>query len=43
MTSIENFPHISKFFTRFISSTSPAIRMPKGVDVWLQLDNEVST
>ena len=33
----------NKFFSSSFSSTYPAIRMPKWVHVWPQLDNEVST
>ena len=39
----KNSPHIKKFFISSFSSTSPAIRMLKWVNVWLQFDNKVST
>ena len=39
----ENLPHMNKFFSFSFFSTSPAMRMPKSVHVWRQLDNEVST
>ena len=38
----ENLPHINKFFSSSFSFSSPAIRMPKRVYVWEQLDNEVT-
>ena len=43
MTWKENLPHINKFFSSSFPFISPAIRMPKWVHVWSQLDNEVST
>ena len=43
MTWKENLPHINKFFSSSFPCTSPAIRMPKWVYVWWQLDNEVFT
>ena len=36
----DNLPHFYKFFSSSFSSTSPVVGMPKGVHVWLQLDNE---
>ena len=36
-------PNINKFYCSSFSSSSPAIRMPKGVHVWPQHDNEVPT
>ena len=39
----ENLPYINYFLCSSFSPTSPAIRMPKWVHVWQQLDNEVST
>ena len=43
MTWKENLSHINNFFSSHFSSTSRAIKMPKWVHVWWQLDDDVST
>ena len=43
MARKENLPHINTYFRFSFPSTSLAIRMPKWVHAWQQLDNEVST
>ena len=39
----ENLPHINKFLCSLFSSACAAIRILKWVQVWQQLDNEVTT
>ena len=41
ITWTENLPHINKFFSSSFSFASPAIRIPKLVYVWQQLDSKV--
>ena len=35
----KNLPYLNKFFSPFLSSSSPAIEMSKSVQVWPELDN----